>query len=272
MRAAAAELPHPGQAEIDRLLRIHLALVAEQFRPAEDVPAGAAACERRFELELAGLIARCGGSAAPTGAAAAVVGKLAELREHHRQDVNAALRNDPAAQSRLEIEACYPGVRAIGVHRLARLLVAEGVPLLPRMLAARSHAGTGVDIHPGAEIGCGFFIDHGSGVVIGETTTIGAQVVLYQGVTLGALHFPRDEHGRVIRVAKRHPTLEDQVVVYANATILGGATVVGAGSVVGAGVMLTASVAPGTVVVPERPRLLRSERSAPSAQTGASIH
>jgi serine O-acetyltransferase len=142
------------------------------------------------------------------------------------------------------------------VFRLAHELHLQGVPLLPRMMTEFAHSKTGIDIHPGATIGKYFFIDHGTGVVIGETTEIGENVKLYQGVTLGALSFPRDETGRVIRGKKRHPTIEDEVVIYAGATVLGGITVIGKGSVVGGNVWLTHSVPPRSKVLISDPQLV----------------
>jgi serine O-acetyltransferase len=180
---------------------------------------------------------------------------LPELRMLLEQDAQAAFEGDPAAKSYHEIIFCYPGLEAITVYRLAHQLLLLGVPLVPRMMTEHAHSKTGIDIHPGARIGTGFFIDHGTGVVIGETCDIGRGVKLYQGVTLGALSFPRDAAGNIIRGMKRHPTLEDDVVVYANATILGGDTVVGRGAVIGSSVWLTHSVAPGTVVSLEKPSL-----------------
>jgi serine O-acetyltransferase len=172
------------------------------------------------------------------------------------KDVEAAFRGDPAAKSHHEIIFCYPGFEAITVYRVAHELHTLGVPYIPRMMTEFAHAKTGIDIHPGAAIGEGFFIDHGTGVVIGETTDIGTHVKLYQGVTLGALSFDRDDSGELKHGSyKRHPTLEDHVVVYANATILGGQTTVGRGSVIGSNVWLTESVPPGTTVVLEKPRL-----------------
>jgi len=170
-------------------------------------------------------------------------------------DVNAAFEKDPAARTRDEIVLCYPGIQAISVYRLAHELQVLGVPYLPRMMTEWAHRETGIDIHPGAEIGGAFFIDHGTGVVIGETCRIGEGVTLYQGVTLGAWSFPRDEEGQLIRGARRHPTLEDRVTVYSNATILGGTTVVGAGSQIGSSVSLNRSVPANTIVTIERPSL-----------------
>lgn len=170
-------------------------------------------------------------------------------------DVAAAFRGDPAAKSHHEIIFCYPGLEAITVYRLANALLKLGVPFIPRMMTEYAHGRTGIDIHPGATIGHSFFIDHGTGVVIGETCDIGTGVKLYQGVTLGALSFARDDNGELVRGNKRHPTLLDDVVVYANATILGGKTVVGERSVIGSSVWLTYTVGPDTVVVLEKPQL-----------------
>ena len=180
---------------------------------------------------------------------------LPEVRNTLDRDVDAAFRGDPAAKTHYEIIFCYPGLEAITVYRLAHVLLMLGVPYIPRMMTEYAHSKTGIDIHPGATIGPAFFIDHGTGVVIGETCELGTGVKLYQGVTLGALSFARDSDGELVRGTKRHPTLQDDVVVYANATILGGATVVGARSVIGSSVWLTQSVAPDTVVVLEKPQL-----------------
>ncbi len=181
--------------------------------------------------------------------------RLPELRCVLEQDVEAAFVGDPAAKNHYEIIFCYPGLEAITIYRLAHELLLLGVPLIPRMMTEYAHNKTGIDIHPGARIGPHFFIDHGTGVVIGETCDIGKHVKLYQGVTLGALSFPRDAAGNIIRGMKRHPTLEDEVVIYANATILGGDTVIGHHAVIGSNVWLTQSVEPYTVVSLEKPSL-----------------
>ena len=181
--------------------------------------------------------------------------RVPALRLILERDVESAFAGDPAAKNYHEIIFCYPGLEAVTIYRLAHELVELGIPLIPRMMTEYAHSKTGIDIHPGARIGRGFFIDHGTGVVIGETCDIGVNVKLYQGVTLGALSFPRDASGNIIRGKKRHPTLEDNVVVYANATILGGDTVLGHHAVVGSSVMLTHSVAPYTVVTLEKPSL-----------------
>jgi serine O-acetyltransferase len=176
-------------------------------------------------------------------------------------DVQAAFDGDPACKSYDEVIFCYPGLDAITVYRLANVLHHElDIPFIPRMMTEWAHRRTGIDIHPGATIGPYFFIDHGTGVVIGETTEIGSNVKLYQGVTLGALSFALDADGNLVRGQKRHPTIEDRVVVYANATILGGGTVVGHDAVIGSSVWLTRSVAPNTTVVLEKPKLrMRSD-------------
>jgi serine O-acetyltransferase len=181
--------------------------------------------------------------------------KLPNLRLVLEEDVQAAYEGDPAAKGSYEIVFCYPGLEAVTVYRIAHELWQLEVPYIPRIMTEQAHAKTGIDIHPGATIGPSFFIDHGTGVVIGETCLIGRHVKLYQGVTLGALSFPRDASGNIIRGKKRHPTLEDDVVVYANATILGGDTVIGHHSVIGSNVWLTHSVEPFTTVLMEKPDL-----------------
>ena len=181
--------------------------------------------------------------------------RLPEVRYTLEQDVESAFLGDPAAKSHHEIVFCYPGLEAITVYRLAHELLLLGVPMIPRMMTEHAHSKTGIDIHPGARIGPGFFIDHGTGVVIGETCDIGKNVKLYQGVTLGALSFPRDAAGNIIRGMKRHPTLEDEVVVYANATILGGDSTIGHHAVIGSNVWLTHGVEPYTTVLLEKPQL-----------------
>ncbi len=180
---------------------------------------------------------------------------LPHLQVLLQADIQAAFDRDPAAKTPDEIIACYPGIQAILVYRLAHALLETGVPYLPRILSEWAHGETGIDIHPGARIGASFFIDHGTGVVVGETCVIGASVTLYQGVTLGAWSFPRDEDGRLIRGTQRHPTLEEGVTVYSNATVLGGTTVVGAGSLIGSSVTLSRSIPPNTIVTIEKPSL-----------------
>lgn len=167
-------------------------------------------------------------------------------------DVRAAYLGDPAAQSNDEVIIGYPGFQAVLTYRIAHHLHSRNVPLLPRMMAEYAHSATGIDIHPGAQIGRNFFIDHGTGVVVGETTEIGDNVKLYQGVTLGALSFPTDEEGNLHRGFKRHPTIEDDVVIYSNASILGPVTV-GRGSAIGGNVFLTHDVEADSKVTIEKP-------------------
>lgn len=189
--------------------------------------------------------------------------QIPEIRRMLATDVQAAYDGDPACKSLDEVIFCYPGLEAITVYRLAHVLYDMNIPFIPRMMTEWAHRRTGIDIHPGAKIGRHFFIDHGTGVVIGETTDIGEHVKLYQGVTLGALSFKTDGEGQLVRGTKRHPTLEDRVVVYANATILGGETIIGHDAVVGSSVWLTRSVTPHATVVMETPRLkMRSDMDA----------
>ncbi len=180
---------------------------------------------------------------------------LPEMRHMLSRDVQAAYDGDPAAADLDEIIFCYPGLEAITVYRIAHELHRLGIPLIPRMLSEWAHCNTGIDIHPGATIGHSFFIDHGTGVVIGATCEIADHVKLYQGVTLGARSFQKDETGNLVRTSKRHPTIESHVVVYANATILGGDTTIGHHSTIGASVSLYESVPPHTIVMLEKPSL-----------------
>lgn len=172
---------------------------------------------------------------------------LPVIREELLQDIDVALKGDPAASCIDEIILSYPFVDAVATHRIAHNLYCNKVPLLPRIMSERAHSRTGIDIHPGARISPGFFIDHGTGVVIGETCTIGRNVKLYQGVTLGALS-PFDREGKPRKGQKRHPDIEDDVIIYANATILGGETVIGRGSIIGGNTWITSSVPPASVV------------------------
>lgn len=181
---------------------------------------------------------------------------IPKLRAILSLDAQAAYDGDPAAKSISEIIYCYPGFYAVMVYRIAHQLLELGVHLMPRIMTEHAHGISGADIHPGATIGERFFIDHATGVVIGETTHIGNNVKVYQGVTLGALSFPKDERGRVIRGIQRHPTLEDNVTIYANATILGGETIIGSGVTVGGNTFVTKSVSEDKTVT-SRPADLR---------------
>jgi serine O-acetyltransferase len=199
-----------------------------------------------FAARRDGSPAPCGGGGCHAAAELIVDSffeELPQIRAVLARDLRAAFSGDPAAKSLEEVIVSYPGFEAITVHRLAHFFWVRGVPIIPRMMSEMVHGRTGIDIHPGAEIGESFFIDHGTGVVIGETTVIGKNVKLYQGVTLGALSVKKEEGNR-----KRHPTIEEGVTIYSNATILGGETVIGRGSVIGGNVWLTASVPPHTTV------------------------
>ncbi len=173
---------------------------------------------------------------------------IPELRQNMKDDIEAAYAGDPAASSLNEVILSYPGVRAISIQRFAHLLYHKNIPLIPRMLTEYAHSQTGIDIHPGAHLGKGMFIDHGTGVVIGETCHIGDNVKIYQGVTLGALSFPKDACGMIIKGNKRHPTLEDNVTIYAGASVLGD-IVIGHDSIIGGNVWLTESLPPNTRIV-----------------------
>jgi serine O-acetyltransferase len=247
--AKAAAEGFPDREEVvawaDRLLR----LVLHQ-RDRSALRAELPALAERFHRVLETLALPPG--LAPSSLVDRLVARLPAVRALAAEDVEAAFDGDPAAKSYAEIVAAYPSVWAISNYRLAHELHRLGVPLLPRIMAEHAHARTGIDMHPGAKIGRRFFIDHGTGVVIGETVEIGDRCVIYQGVTLGALA-PRK--GQVLRGVKRHPTLEDDVTIYAGATILGGETVIGRGSVIGGNVWLTHSVPACSKVQIEAPRL-----------------
>jgi serine O-acetyltransferase len=184
-----------------------------------------------------------------------VLEKIPELRSIVSGDIVAAYNGDPAAVSAEEVILSYPCVLAITTHRIAHELYLRGIPLIPRIMSEHVHSLTGIDIHPGAKIGKNFFIDHGTGVVIGETTEIGDNVKLYQGVTLGALSFPKDEKGALIRGRKRHPTIGNNVVIYSGATLLGPNAVVGDNAVIGGNVWITSPVQAGTQITIAPPDL-----------------
>ena len=191
--------------------------------------------------------------------------QLSKIRELLKSDVGAAFDGDPAAKSYEEIVISYPCIIAIATYRIAHELYLKQVPLIPRIMTECAHAKTGIDIHPGANIGRNFFIDHGTGVVIGETTVIGDHVKIYQGATLGALSFPKDERGRVIKGGKRHPTIEDNVTIYAEATILGD-VVIGKDAVIGGNVWIKESVPPGVTVATPHPDLVYTKHKKPKTK------
>jgi serine O-acetyltransferase len=184
-----------------------------------------------------------------------VVQDLPTIKKLLDTDIRAALEGDPAAKGYDEIIFSYPGLLAISIYRLANLLFKLNVPVIPRIMTEHAHSLTGIDIHPGATVGESFFIDHGTGVVIGETTEIGHNVRIYQGVTLGAVSLPKNA-GDQFRHKKRHPTIEDDVIIYSNTSILGGETVIGARSVIGGNIWITESVPPDTKVLLKRPELI----------------
>ena len=184
-------------------------------------------------------------------AVCSLMDSLSAVRRMLRADVEAAYEGDPAAKSFEEIILSYPCIEAIAVQRVAHILYRAGVPLLARMMTEWAHGRTGIDIHPGASIGSHFFIDHGTGVVIGETCEIGDRVKLYHGVTLGARSFPKDGDGRVVKGIKRHPRVEDGVTIYPNATVFGGETIIGEGSTIGANAFLHGSIPPHSLVAIE---------------------
>lgn len=187
-----------------------------------------------------------------------LLARLPQIREMLKGDVGAAFDGDPAAKSYEEIIISYPCIIAIAAYRIAHELYLKDVPLIPRIMTECAHAKTGIDIHPGAKIGKNFFIDHGTGVVIGETTIIGDNVKIYQGATLGALSFPKDERGKIIKGGKRHPTIDDNVTIYAEATILGNVTI-GKGAVIGGNVWIKQSVPAGVTVTTANPDLVYIE-------------
>lgn len=202
----------------------------------------------------------------------ALLGDLPRIRNQLKGDVHAAFDGDPAAKSYEEIVMSYPCITAIATYRIAHELYVRNVPLIPRIMCESAHAKTGIDIHPGAEIGRNFFVDHGTGVVIGETTIIGDNVKIYQGTTLGAMSFPRDARGRIIKGGKRHPTIEDNVTIYAEATILGDVTI-GKGAIVGGNTWIKESVPPGVTVVSPHPDLvLRKHKKKKKHGSGCGEH
>ncbi len=257
-QCAAVATPLPCEHVLVSTLAALRGLVFPQLCPASQTGASLAHQVAAGFAALAAQAFACRGrrAADAEAAVAAFLARLPAVAARAQLDVRAAWECDPAVEDELEIRACYPGIRALLVHRCAHELDALGVPLLPRMMAEHAHRETGVDIHPRAVIGESCFIDHGTGIVIGETAVIGARVRLYQGVTIGAKSLERSADGVLRRGPyKRHPTLEDDVIVYAGATILGGDTVIGRGSVIAGGTFLTESVPPGHVVFGPKPRV-----------------
>ena len=194
--------------------------------------------------------------------------QLPALRKMLWTDIDAAYEGDPAAKSYEEIILAYPALEAITIQRMAHELYLKELPLIPRIMTEWAHSRTGIDIHPGAKIGSHFFIDHGTGVVIGETTEIGARVKLYHGVTLGARSFAKDEQGKIKKGGKRHPTVEDDVTIYPNSTVLGGETVIGARSTIGGNVFLVQSVPPDSLVSYEETQLQILHKRSRTSEVG----
>lgn len=209
---------------------------------------------------------RIGDPKTPTGKTVPIMKKFVKaipaVRELLKHDVEAALDGDPSVRLQEEIILSFPFIEAIAIQRLAHRLYREGAPIIPRMMTEWAHARTGIDIHPGASIGTHFFIDHGTGVVIGETCVIGNNVKLYHGVTLGARSFAKDDSGQLIKGTKRHPNVEDGVTIYPNSTILGGETVIGENSTIGANVFLMHSVPPNSLVLYEEKQLQILDKNA----------
>src|SRR6202453_2724504 len=213
---------------------------------------------------------RIGNPHKPTGRTPPIIRKfcqaLPEVRELLRTDIKAAFDGDPATLHREEVILSYPFLEAVAIQRLAHRLYHYGAPVVPRMMTEWAHSRTGIDIHPGASIGTHFFIDHGTGVVIGETCNIGNHVKIYHGVTLGARSFIKDETGNIVKGGKRHPDVEDHVTIYPNSTILGGETVIGKNSTIGANVFLMHSVPPHSLVVYEEKQLVIRNKMARKSQ------
>lgn len=250
----------PTQSDVESLLVSAQYLLFPGYfnKPAKDTEMEQAQCLddlKIFEDRLIQLLVKIQSYDLASSTARKLLQQLPEIASQLVEDLDANFMGDPSTESREEIVYSYPGFKAVTIYRLAHALLVLGVPLLPRLMTEIAHSQTGIDIHPGAIIGRHFFIDHGTGVVIGETCVIGDNVKIYQGVTLGALSFARDASGELVRHVKRHPTIENNVVVYANATILGGNTIVGHNSVVGSSVWLNQSIAPYTIVTLEKPLL-----------------
>ncbi len=262
-RAFAANLPDPNTARnlLDALRGLlfpglHGDRVANSGSKVENLAEELAQFQIDLHDQIRGAFLHWGGGdpiSQADEATAVAMEALPDIRDLLSLDVQAAYDGDPAARHIDEVLLCYPGIRALTTHRFAHVLHLAGVPLLPRMMQEHAHSETGIDIHPGASIGSSFFIDHGTGVVIGETTIIGDHCKVYQGVTFGARSFERDAAGALKRGSKRHPTLGNHVTVYAGSTILGGDTLIGDHCVVAGGVFLSRSVPAGHIVCGPRP-------------------
>ncbi len=258
----------PSRAAVDSVCADLMSLMFPGFRGeplihSEDLPATTRARMKSVQARLTAEICKSFGGSCSTAEAEAkadgillsFISELPDLRKMLWKDIDAAYEGDPAARSYEEIVLAYPSLEAIAIQRMAHLLYTKELPLIPRMMTEWAHSRTGIDIHPGAKIGSHFFIDHGTGVVIGETCEIGARVKLYHAVTLGARSFQKDEQGKIKKGGKRHPTVEDDVTIYPNSTVLGGETVIGARSTIGGNVFLVQSVPPDSLVYYEEKQL-----------------
>ncbi len=225
---------------------------------------------KRLEIQVRKSV-RIGNPHRPTGRTKPILLKfckdLPEIRQLLHTDIQTAYEGDPAALSREEIILSYPFIEAVAIQRLAHRLYQSEVPIIPRMMTEWAHSRTGIDIHPGARIGSHFFIDHGTGLVVGETCRIGNRVKLYHGVTLGARSFAKDEEGRIVKGGKRHPDVRDNVTIYPNSTILGGETVIGENSTIGANVFLMQSVPSNSLVVQQATQLSVLDKSGKGKET-----
>ena len=249
LKATESGDPIPSRVEIRYLVMDILSvLFPNYFAPKKDASLSLIEARLARQISMACHFSDHEVSLDPEDTAREFVEQLPEIKRLLLTDIEALYEGDPAAKIRDEVIICYPGFYAIAVYRMAHVLYEMGVPLLYRMMTEYAHERTGVDIHAGAKIGEYFFIDHGTGIVIGETTTIGDHVKLYQGVTLGAKSFELDENGNPIKNIKRHPNIGNNVVIYANATILGGRTFIGDNSIIGASTWIIESVPEGSRV------------------------
>ncbi|GMA51540.1 serine acetyltransferase [Alicyclobacillus contaminans] len=263
---------HPETSQIERMIEaIRWVLFPNYFKPSET--ATVSECIDKLHAVLASQIHRAVYQACfekdstPDSARFAeekadeVIQWFPTLQQLMYEDIVATYNGDPAATGYDEIILTYPGLIALMVYRIAHVVHQLDVPLLPRMMTEYAHRLTGIEIHPGATLGRGIMIDHGTGIVIGETAVVGNNVKIYQGVTLGALFFPRDEAGFMVRKTKRHPTVEDNVILYSNATVLGGDTVIGHDSVIGSNAWVTESVPPHSKVIYQTESVVTTKRS-----------
>jgi len=257
LRGADPSMPIPSRADAVKWIKDIQALLFPGYFTLQEAGDGNLSQEARLSriryelralLESAFAYDCCGRKGDASDMTDAFIAQLPRIKRELCTDIDALYEGDPAARCREEVLICYPGIFAVSVYRVAHVLYEMDVPFLPRMLTEYAHERTGVDIHAGAKIGRYFFIDHGTGIVIGETTVIGDHVKLYQGVTLGAKSFELDENGNPVKGIKRHPNIGSHVVIYANATILGGRTTIGDGCTIGANVWITKSVEPGQTV------------------------